>query len=105
MGVFTIKDQNHLMLVIPGVPGGNRVVGCRYLCCLHLMIIPKPNIHQLLRSVEVKTEQLRYDLYGTLTGGAEFRPAKRGCQLRQPHNLCVVLDSLVVLLSREALCL
>lgn len=21
------------------------------------------------------------------TGGAEFRPIKRGCQLRQPHNL------------------
>ena len=26
------------------------------------------------------------------TGGAEFRPAKRGCQLRQPHNLWVRLD-------------
>jgi hypothetical protein len=24
------------------------------------------------------------------TGGAEFRLTKRGCQLRQPHNLCVI---------------
>ena len=28
----------------------------------------------------------------TSIGGAEFRPAKSGCQLRQPHNTCVMLD-------------
>jgi hypothetical protein len=33
---------------------------------MYIVVIHKPYNHHLLRSVEVKTEQLRYDLDGTL---------------------------------------
>jgi hypothetical protein len=67
-----------------GVPVGHRGAGCRYPCHLHLLVIPTPFIHQLLQSVEIRTAQRDVTFVALSTGGAEFRTAKRGCQLRQP---------------------
>jgi hypothetical protein len=60
---------------------------------MHIVVIPKPYIHHLPRSIEAWTaHRCDVTLMALSTGGAEFRLAQWGCQLRQPHNLCVMLD-------------
>ena len=64
-GVFTIE---YLIpnACPPWVPVGHQGAGCRLVCHLHLEVL-------------------------SISGG-EFSLAKRGCQLRQPHNLCAMLS-------------
>ena len=49
-----------------------------------------PNIFDLLTYAKQKSRVSTFRVLST--GGTEFRLAQWGCQLRQPHNLCVLFE-------------